>query len=73
MLLNHQHKKLLQSYPQLFGDDYKYINGAVYYFNAIIWEQSKTALRRKFTKEFRSIFIKDEVKILNEMKTQDPD
>lgn len=58
---------------ELFGDDYIYCNKQIYYYNGTNWEISNTAIRRKFTKEFTSVFIDYNISVMNSMKSAEPE
>ena len=61
-------ENIAKCFHSLFGEDFLFSNEIVYHWNGIVWEQSKTALRRCFTNEFTQIFINVQISYLNDMK-----
>ena len=57
MLKSPTEENIAKCFHSLFGEDFLFSNEIVYHWNGIVWEQSKTALRRCFTNEFTQIFI----------------
>ena len=66
-------ENIAKCFYSLFGEDFLYSNDIVYHWNGIVWEQSKTALRRVFTSTFTQIFINCQISNLNDMKNHDAD
>lgn len=58
---------------KIYGAEFMFYNNDIYWFNNMIWEKSKTALRRKFTTDFTKIFIDLQINNLNTMKNLDPE
>jgi phage/plasmid-associated DNA primase len=61
-------ENIAKCFHSLFGEDFLFSNEIVYHWNGIVWEQSKTALRRCFTNEFTQIFLNVQISYLNDMK-----
>jgi hypothetical protein len=61
-------ENIAKCFYSLFGEDFLYTNETVYYWNGIVWEQSKTALRRVFTSSFTQIFINCQIQNLKKMR-----
>ena len=70
---NQTTETIIRCFYDLFGDDFIFTNGLIYYFNGINWEVSKTAVRRKFTNEFRNVFIDYQISVLNKLRLCDAD
>ena len=66
-------ENIAKCYHALFGEDFLYNNKRVYHWNGIVWEQSETALRRCFVKEFTQIFLNCQISNLNDMKNYSAD
>jgi phage/plasmid-associated DNA primase len=66
-------ENMARCFVELFGDDFIYTNDKIYYFNGIVWEESKLALRRKFTNDFTNLFLDKQIFYMNKMKLYDAD
>ena len=64
---------ITRCFYDLFGDDFIYKDGITYYFNGVIWEISKTAIRWKFTRDFTDVFHDYIKNVIDKMKKTEPE
>jgi phage/plasmid-associated DNA primase len=73
VLKNPTQENMARCFYKLCCDDFIYTNGKVYYFNGVVWVESKFDLRRKYTNDFTNVFRKREEYYSIQMRKHDAD
>jgi phage/plasmid-associated DNA primase len=66
-------ENIAKCFYNICGEDFLYNNEEYYYFNGIIWEKSRTAIRRKFVGDFTKIFLNYQIDLLKKISETTPD
>ncbi len=66
-------ENIAKCFFNICGEDFLYNNEEYYYFNGIIWEKSRTAIRRKFVGDFTKIFLNYQIDLLKKLSETIPD
>lgn len=61
-------ENMAKCFYKMCGEDFIYCNECFYYFNGIVWEISKTSIRRKFVTDFTKIFFDYQIDLLKKLK-----